>query len=167
MNSHSCAQYHCSAGSALTYNHFVCSVPICSSSMPAPQAENGTPRTELQDLQHKSQQVTDDVSVWRVSVREDDDEDARALFARVCGPPASEPAGFFKCNDKRCLSCVRRVRPHSCNLSTTRCPPSNIPPLTVYLLIGNINAFLPFSPSFLIVRSRWRVRAGCWRCARR
>lgn len=28
---------------------------------PAPAAENGAPRTELQELQHKAQAVTDDV----------------------------------------------------------------------------------------------------------
>lgn len=70
--------------------------------MPAPQAENGTPRTELQDLQHKSQQVTDDVSVLASWVKPMKRMRLRCLCVWV--PRASAPAVFFKCNDKRCQS---------------------------------------------------------------
>lgn len=35
---------------------------------PAPAAENGAPRTELQELQLKAQQCTDEVSIFVLNV---------------------------------------------------------------------------------------------------
>lgn len=103
--------------------HFVSSL---FDSMPAPApAENGTPRTELQDLQVKSQQVTDEVSVPRAC-------SSAPSACRTCATLqrcSCHVCCFFVCSTRVCVMLINHIVSarlvHTfrcacgCNLSTT------------------------------------------------